>query len=67
MPGWWQKTSPCRTNTGFLLFPDKKQVELIWNDKIFEIMNLALPFQMIEAVDEPREEEPERGDQQQFF
>ena len=42
----------------FLLFQDKKQVELIWNGKTFETTNLALPFQTIETVDEPREEEP---------
>ena len=41
----------------FLLFQDKKQVELVWNGKTFETTNLALPFQTIETMDEPREEE----------
>ena len=49
----------------FLLFQDKKQVELVWNGKSFETTRLALPFQTIETVDEPREEEPSRGYQQQ--
>ena len=41
----------------FLLFQDKKQVELVWNGKTFEMTNLALPFQTIETVDEPRTEQ----------
>ena len=49
----------------FLLFQDKKQVELVWNGKTLRTTNLALPFQTIETADEPREEEPETGDQQQ--
>ncbi len=41
----------------FLLFEDKKEVELVWNGKTGEICNVVLPFQIIEQVDEPRAEE----------
>ena len=41
----------------FLLFEDKKEVELVWNGKTGEVCNVVLPFQIIEQVDEPRAEE----------
>ncbi len=41
----------------FLLFEDKKEVELVWNGKTGEVCNVVLPFQVIEQVDEPRAEE----------
>lgn len=40
----------------FLLFDDKREVELIWNGKTDEVTNTVLPFQVIEQVDEPRGE-----------
>ena len=40
----------------FLLFEDKRQVELVWNGKTSEVTNIVLPFQVIEQVDEPRSE-----------
>jgi adenine-specific DNA-methyltransferase len=40
----------------FLLFDDKREVELVWNGKSNEVCNLVLPFQVIEQVDEPRTE-----------
>lgn len=40
----------------FLLFDDKREVELVWNGKTNEVCNLVLPFQIIEHVDEPRRE-----------
>ena len=40
----------------FLLFEEKREVELVWNGKTNEICNVALPFQVIEQVDEPRKE-----------
>jgi DNA modification methylase len=43
----------------FLLFDDKREVELVWNGKTNEVCNIALPFQVIEQVDEPRAEKPE--------
>src|SRR5271165_3480353 len=43
----------------FLLFEDKRGVELVWNGKTNEVCNVVLPFQVIEQVDEPRAEKPE--------
>ncbi len=40
----------------FLLFEDKREVELVWNGKNKDVCNIVLPFQTIEQVDEPREE-----------
>lgn len=40
----------------FLLFDDKREVELVWNGKTNEVCNVVLPFQVIEQVDEPRAE-----------
>ena len=40
----------------FKLFADKREVELVWNGKTNEVCNIVLPFQVIEQVDEPREE-----------
>jgi DNA modification methylase len=40
----------------FLLFEDKREVELVWNGKNNEVTNAVLPFQVIEQVDEPRAE-----------
>lgn len=42
----------------FLLFGDKREVELVWNGKTNEVCNIVLPFQVIEQVDEPRAEKP---------
>ncbi|OQX06613.1 MAG: site-specific DNA-methyltransferase, partial [Desulfobulbaceae bacterium A2] len=42
----------------FLLFEDKREVELVWNGKTGEVCNIVLPFQTIEQVDEPRAEKP---------
>lgn len=43
----------------FLLFEEKREVELVWNGKTNEVCNVALPFQIIEQVDEPRAEKTE--------
>ena len=43
----------------FLLFEDKREVELVWNGKTSEVCNIVLPFQSIELVDEPRVEKPD--------
>ena len=44
----------------FLLFEDKREVELVWNGKTSEVSNIVLPFQVIEQVDEPRAEKDTR-------
>lgn len=48
--------SPIPEKYRFLLFEDKREVELVWNGKNPEVSNIILPFQTIEIVDEPREE-----------
>ena len=45
----------------FLLFDDKREVELVWNGKTSEVCNIVLPFQTIEQVDEPRAEKPDEA------
>ncbi len=42
----------------FILFDDKREVELVWNGKTSEVTNIVLPFQVIEQVDEPRKSKP---------
>ncbi len=43
----------------FLLFEDKREVELVWNGKSREVTNVILPFQTLEHIDEPRKEKHE--------
>lgn len=43
----------------FILFEDKREVELVWNGKSREVCSTVLPFQTLEHVDEPRQETPE--------
>ena len=45
----------------FLLFADKREVELVWNGKTREVTTAVLPFQTLEHIDEPRKE---KGDWQ---
>ncbi|MDR0620966.1 MAG: site-specific DNA-methyltransferase [Deltaproteobacteria bacterium] len=40
----------------FVLFADKREVELVWNGKSNEVCDVALPFQTVERVNGPREE-----------
>lgn len=48
----------------FLLFYDKREVELVWNGKTNEVTNIVLPFQVIEQIDEPRAEKPDDSNAQ---
>lgn len=41
----------------FLLFDESRQIELNWNGKSDEVTNVALPFQIIEQIEEPRKED----------
>ena len=52
-----ESDKPLPDKYRFLLFEDKREVELIWNGKTNEVSNIVLPFQVIEQVDEPRKEE----------
>ena len=49
-----QDRKPLPDKYRFLLFEDKRQVELIWNGKTNHVTNTVLPFQTIEVIDEPR-------------
>lgn len=51
-----EKGIPLPDEYRFLLFGDKREVELVWNGKTGEVSNVVLPFQTIEQVDEPRKE-----------
>lgn len=46
----------------FLLFEDKREVELVWNGKTADVCNAVLPFQTLEHIDEPREETKLQGE-----
>ena len=51
-----QANKPLPEKYRFLLFEDKREVELVWNGKTNEVSNIVMPFQTIEQVDEPRGE-----------
>ena len=49
-----EEDKPLPDKYRFLLFEDKREVELVWNGKSGDVCNVVLPFQTIEQVDEPR-------------
>ena len=51
-----EANKPLPDKYRFLLFGEKREVELVWNGKTNEVCNIVLPFQIIEQVDEPRAE-----------
>ena len=57
--GYIAADKPLPDKFRFLLFEDKREVELVWNGKTGEICSIDLPFQVSEQVDEPRAEKPE--------
>jgi site-specific DNA-methyltransferase (adenine-specific)/adenine-specific DNA-methyltransferase len=46
----------------FVLFEDKKEVELVWNGKTRDVCTTVLPFQSLEHIDEPRSETKTQSD-----
>ena len=52
-----EEGKPLPDKYRFMLFDDKREVELVWNGKTNETTNTVLPFQTIEVIDEPRSEE----------
>ncbi len=54
-----QQGRPLPEQYRFVLFEDKREVELVWNGKSREVCTTVLPFQSLEHVDEPRREAPE--------
>ncbi len=51
-----QAGKPLPEKYRFILFEDKREVELLWNGKSREVCNVILPFQTLEHIDEPRKE-----------
>jgi site-specific DNA-methyltransferase (adenine-specific)/adenine-specific DNA-methyltransferase len=54
-----QQGKPLPEKYRFILFEDKREVELVWNGKTRDVCTTVLPFQSLEHVDEPRKEVPE--------
>ena len=46
----------------FILFEDKREVELVWNGKTRDVCTTVLPFQTLEHIDEPRTETKGQGE-----
>jgi site-specific DNA-methyltransferase (adenine-specific)/adenine-specific DNA-methyltransferase len=51
-----QQGKPLPEKYRFILFEDKREVELVWNGKSREVCTTVLPFQSLEHIDEPRAE-----------
>ena len=51
----------------FVLFEDKREVELVWNGKTRDVCTTVLPFQSLEHIDEPRSEKPRLGTTDDMF
>ncbi len=51
-----ENNQPIPENYRFKLFKKKDEIELLWNGKSYDTTNVSLPFQIIEHVDEPRDE-----------
>lgn len=51
-----EEGKPLPDKYRFLLFDDKREVELVWNGKTRDVCTAVLPFQTLEHIDEPRKE-----------
>ena len=51
-----QQGKPLPEKYRFILFEDKREVELVWNGKTRDVCTTVLPFQTLEHIDEPRNE-----------
>jgi adenine-specific DNA-methyltransferase len=51
-----EQGKPLPEKYRFLLFADKREVELVWNGKSRDVCTAILPFQTLEHIDEPRKE-----------
>jgi len=47
---------PIADKYRYLIFKEARQVELVWNGKNTHVQDVVLPFQVIEHIDEPRDE-----------
>ncbi len=61
-----EQGKPLPEKYRFLLFADKREVELVWNGKSREVCTAILPFQTLEHIDEPRVEKVS-GDAPELF
>ena len=52
-----EQGKPLPEKYHFLLFADKREVELVWNGRSREVCTAVLPFQTLEQIDEPRKEQ----------
>ena len=57
-----EQGKPLPEKYRFLLFADKREVELVWNGKSREVCTAILPFQTLEHIDEPRKEQRDQGE-----
>ena len=57
-----EQGKPLPEKYRFLLFADKREVELVWNGKSREVCTAILPFQTLEHIDEPRKEQGGDGE-----
>lgn len=57
-----QNGRPLPDKYRFILFEDKREVELVWNGKTADVCTAVLPFQTLEHVDEPRQETRTQGE-----
>ncbi len=57
-----EQGKPLPEKYRFLLFADKREVELVWNGKSREVCTAILPFQTLEHIDEPRKEQRSDGE-----
>lgn len=57
-----EQGKPLPEKYRFLLFADKREVELVWNGKTREVCTAILPFQTLEHIDEPRKEQRSEGE-----
>jgi DNA modification methylase len=62
-----EEGKPLHDKFRFLLFGDKREVELVWNSKTSQVCDVVLPFQVIEQVDEPRGEKKKSSEQALLF
>src|SRR5437868_75817 len=56
-----EQGKPLPEKFRFILFEDKREVELVWNGKSREVCTAVLPFQTLEHIDEPRKETGRMG------
>ena len=59
-----QQGKPLPEKYRFVLFEDKREVELVWNGKTRDVCTTVLPFQSLEHIDEPRKKS---SDQLEMF